>query len=82
MKNFFRELKDYLFYGTLDGIIIEKRHYVDCSLSAVIMKPDLTVITLSKKVHFLGKDRLKTKDVIVNSGSVEKFNIGDYYFAE
>ena len=79
MKKFFEELKDYVFFGSNEGEIFNKRIFTQKDQLFTTVDPDLTIITLSKKVHFLGKDRLRLKDVVVSSNTANKFNIGDYF---
>lgn len=79
MKNFFKELKDYLFYGEPEGTIYNKRPFIQVDREWSFENPDVIVVTLSKTVHFLGKDRIILKDVMVNTNVAKKLNIGDYY---
>lgn len=76
----FAELKKAIFYGTLEGNIVQKKVYIDFLTGKIY--DNIKIVLLNKKVNVFGKEINKYKEIIVDKEEIEKFKIGDYYFAE
>lgn len=78
MKKIFKELKEVLFYGSREGKVLKKYPCIECEKWDFNSLEDSTVLVLTKKINFLGKERDIAKEFIVNTDIANKYNIGDY----